>query len=107
MAFRIDQNAAAVFACPRHTFTQRCRFALAASASVDDDRAQFTQDAAYERKPLEMVAGHKGKILHFRIDHETVAPAGMLRGENERAVGQVLAAADLFPNPANPVQSQN
>ena len=77
MTFRIDQDSAAILTGAFHAFGEGRGFALAAAASVDDNRAELAQDAADEREALQMVARHESQVVDFWIDQEAIAPARM------------------------------
>ncbi len=99
VSLRIDQNAPSFSLCDGHTFGQRGGLAVSPATGVDHDGTELSQYAAHKRQFFQMVTGHERQIVHLRIDHEAIAPALVLCGDDESALGQVGAPANLFPDP--------
>ena len=104
VAFRIDQHAAAICLRLFHTVGEGGGLLLAAAAGVDDDGAELLEDARDEREAFKMVTGHEGEVGHFRIDKETVAPALVLRGNDEGARRQPVAPAHVLADTRDQAQ---
>jgi len=66
-----------------------------AAAVVHDDGAQLLEHRSQQRELLQMVAGDEGHIVELVIGGEAVAPALMLRGDDEGALRQAFLAARL------------
>ena len=102
MAFGIDQHAPPVRGDPRHTVRKRGCFPFAATTCVDHNGSEFPKDATDKGKFLQVITGHERQIVDLGIDEKSVAPALVLRGQNEGAFGQLVPAAHLLPDPGTP-----
>ena len=71
---------------------------FAAAAVVDDDGAELVEHRPQQREFLQVVAGDERQVIELVIGGEAVAPALMLRGDDEGPGGQALAAAHLDAN---------
>jgi hypothetical protein len=65
------------------------------AAAVDHDGPELLEDRPDQRELLQVVAGHERQVLDIGEHHEAVAPAVVLGGDDEGALGQVLLALQL------------
>ena len=106
VAFRVNQHPLVFVTRACHAFLQRGRFAIPAAASIDDDGTQLSQNSADQWKLFQMVAGHERKILHFRVDEVSVAPALVLRREDEGTVRKVASSTYFLANSGDDAKVQ-
>jgi len=92
--FRIDQDLAPLAIGVGGAFLERGAGGVTATV-VDDDGAQLPQHGSQQGELLQMVAGDEGHVVELIIGGEAVAPALVLRGDDEGAGRDSFLAARL------------
>ncbi len=94
VAFGIDQDLAPLAIGVGGAFLQGGAGGVAA-AVVDDDGAQLLEHRSQQGELLQMIAGDESHVVELVIGGEAVAPALMLRGDDEGALREAFLAARL------------